>query len=88
MLLSNDPRFQEEYKNFRDRVEKITDPVIKERASSLLSKILREIREIDFQHQNLFSPKEFSVNINESRKALIDLRQQLNTLLSDWDKFR
>lgn len=84
-LESND-RFVTEYRNFKERISKITNEKVKTELSEKLTLLLREVRVLDEQHSDMFYKKQTSHFLPDSRKKIIDIRKSIIKKLDDWEK--
>lgn len=50
MRLADSPKFQKEYKEFRDAIDKISDQKIKLELEKLLKNLIFEVRMLDSKH--------------------------------------
>ena len=75
-------RFQKEYQEYQDKIEKITDDALKTQATSLLKSLVNEIKKLDNQHQDMFAAKNNSSSgIGDIRNSVTDLRKKLQSIL-------
>jgi phage shock protein A len=75
-------RFQKEYQEYQDKIEKITDDTVRAQANGLLKSLVNEIQKLDNQHQDMFSAKNnSSSDISDIRNSITELRKNLQSLL-------
>jgi len=79
-------RFQTEYLNYQDKIEKITDDNIKSQAAGLLKTLVNEVKTLDSQHQEMFSGNQVPMGLGDVRGGIVSIRKKLDTLLKDWNK--
>jgi hypothetical protein len=79
-------RFQEEYRTYQTRIEKITDINIKNQATSLLKVLVGEVKKLDNQHQEMFSGNKLPMGFSDVRSSLNSTRKKLDTLLKDRER--
>ena len=84
--LENSEKFKTEFNNFRERISQITNESVKKDLNGKLTELLREVRSIDQQHMNMFTSKELSTMIPESRSKLAEVRNYIISRLNDWDR--
>ncbi len=84
--LENSEKFKTEFNNFRERISQITNETVKKELNGKLTELLREVRSIDQQHMNMFTSKELSTMIPESRSKLAEVRTYIISRLNDWDR--
>ena len=79
-------RFQEEYRNYQTRIEKITNLDTKNQATGLLKTLVNEVKKLDSQHQEMFSGNQLPMGLSDARSNIINIRKTLDTLLKDWEQ--
>lgn len=84
--LENSEKFKTEFNNFRERISQITNETVKKELNGKLTELLREVRSTDQQHMNMFTSKELSTMIPESRSKLAEVRTYIISRLNDWDR--
>jgi hypothetical protein len=86
MLLSNNPRFIQEYKDLSEKISKISNEDKKNELNDLLKKLVAEVKAIDADHQQLaFSPK-LSTDAVERKQNLITIRKNLFDKVKDCER--
>lgn len=88
MLLSQNDRFQKELKEFRSKIESITDVQIKEQLQNLLSKLIKNVRDLDDCHKQLYTTNKLPVSVNETKSSILELRQELAKKLKEWEDIK
>lgn len=85
--VENSERFKTEFNDFRSRIGAITNLKVKEELGLQLSKLLREVRRIDEQHQDLFMKRQELPSLStEIRSNITELRRSIKSRLDDWDR--
>jgi hypothetical protein len=79
-------RFQEEYRSYHTRIEKITNLDTKNQATMLLKTLVNEVKKLDSQHQEMFSGNQLPMGLSDARSNIISIRKTLDTLLKDWEQ--
>jgi hypothetical protein len=79
-LLQSD-QFQQEYKQYQEKISKISDIKTKQHAEGLIKKLIAEIKAIDNQHRDMFANKQSNTRLTESRSTIADIRKQLDRVL-------
>ena len=79
-------RFQEEYRNYHTRIEKITNLDTKNQATGFLKTLVNEVKKLDGQHQEMFSGNRVPMGLGDVRSNIIGIRKKLDTLLRDWEQ--
>ena len=81
LSLLQSEKFQKEYKQYQEKISKISDTKTKEHAELLVKKLVSEIRAIDNQHTEMFASKQADTGLSESRSKIADIRKQLDRVL-------
>jgi hypothetical protein len=86
-MLTNNPRFQQEYQDFSDKISRIKDESVKTQMNQLLQKLLAEARSIDRQHEELIKGARLAADVvSDHRSSLTQYRQQLAKKLQDCER--
>jgi hypothetical protein len=75
-------RFQKEYQEYQDKIEKITDDTVRAQATGLLKSLINEIKKLDNQHQDMFAAKNNSSGLSDIRNNVADIRKKLQTMVN------
>lgn len=86
MQVSKSSQFQTEFKNFSDRVAKITNERIKKEVEDDLRSLLNEVRLLDQLHQDLLFQKNLSGSASDSKNKILDIRRRIAKKLDSWEK--
>lgn len=86
LSLEKSQQFQSEYKEFQNRINKITDEKFKTEMTALLVKLLQEVKKIDIQHRDLGFNNRLPSTAADSRLIISETRRQLSKKLKDWDE--
>ena len=81
----DNPKFQKEYKEFRDAIDKISDQKIKLELEKLLKNLIFEVRMLDSKHEEMAFGNKLS-DTGDYRQNLFDLRRQLNLKITECRK--
>jgi len=84
--LENNPRFQQEYNDWRHRISKIDDMRIKTDLEQELAKLLKEVKRLDTSHKNVISRNTITDAVNDSRDSLLKSRKKIAKTLDDYEK--
>ena len=85
--VENSERFKTEFNEFKTRIEAITNLKVKEEVGTMLTKLLREVRRIDEQHEDLLMRKQQMPGLAaDTRNAITELRRSIKSKLDDWDR--
>ena len=77
-------RFQNEYKNFTARANKITNEDDRKSVLVLIDQLAATVRRIDGYHEEVMVTRNPSGDIHELRNNIQRLRQQIDTKLNAW----
>jgi hypothetical protein len=75
--------FKKEYRRYREEIDTIPVEEVREKAKSLLAKLVSEIKFLDSQHQDLFSTHKVPMRLDETKKKIGSLRKDLERFLND-----
>ena len=79
-------RFQTEYQEYCNKIEKITNSDIKNQATNLLKTLANEVKKLDNQHQEMFSGNQIPMGLGDVRNGIVSIRKKLDTLVKDWER--
>ena len=79
-------RFQEEYRIYQTRIEKIGNVDIKNQAVGLLKILVNEVKTLDNQHREMFSGNQLPTGLPDVRSGMISTRKKLDKLLKDCER--
>ena len=75
--------FKKEYRRYREEIDAIPVDDIREKAKSLLAKLVSEIKFLDSQHQDLFSTHKVPMRLEDTKRKITMLRKDLEKFLND-----
>jgi hypothetical protein len=76
-------RFQEEYQTYQSKIEKISNEDVRNQATMLLKTLVNEIKNLDIQHQDMFSGNKMPMGLSDSRSNVVTIRKKLDKLFKD-----
>jgi|APGre2960657373_1045057.scaffolds.fasta_scaffold70462_3 hypothetical protein len=82
--IENSQVFKKEFTMFSEKISRIQNETVKKELSSKLNELLKEVRQIDSQHRDIFDKKTISSTVPESRSKLMELRRHLDTRLKEF----
>jgi hypothetical protein len=82
--IENSQVFKKEFTMFSEKISRIQNETVKKELSSKLNELLKEVRQIDSQHRDIFDKKTISSTVPESRTKLMELRKHLDTRLKEF----
>jgi hypothetical protein len=84
--IENSQVFKNEFQMFSEKISRIQDETAKKELSSKLNELLKEVRQIDSQHRDIFDKKTIPSTVPESRTKLMELRRYLDTRLKEFNR--
>jgi hypothetical protein len=84
MQLSKNERFLNEYNTFKEKINNISDNVVKENLNKLLAQLVSEVKAIDRMHTDTSSILQLANNETNYRSNLTALRKKIHTALSNY----
>lgn len=86
MLLDN-PRFQKEYKEFSEKISRITEESVKVELNKLLQSLVNEVKNVDRKHQDLIMGGKLTSDVmGDHRNSIISIRQQITKKIQSYEK--
>jgi hypothetical protein len=82
--IENSEIFKKEFTTFSEKISRIQNETVKKELISKLNERLKEVRQIDSQHRDIFDKKTISSTVPESRTKLMELRRHLDTRLKEF----
>ena len=83
--IENSEVFKKEFYMFSEKISRVQDETAKKELSSKLNKLLKEVRQIDSQHRDIFDKQTIPSTVPESRTKLMELRRYLDTRLKEFN---
>ena len=85
LSLLQSERFQQEYKQYQEKIEKITDLPTRNQAITLLKTLAAEVKNLDSQHQDMFAGNQIPMSLGDVRGNIISIRKKLEKICKDWN---
>jgi hypothetical protein len=82
--IENSEVFKKEFTMFSEKISRIQNESVKKELISKLNDLLKEVRQIDSQHRDIFDKKTIPSTVPESRTKLMELRRHLDTKLKEF----
>jgi hypothetical protein len=76
-------RFQTEYQTYQAKIKNITNDDVRNQATVLLKTLVNEIKNLDNQHQDMFSGNKMPMGLGDSRSNVVTIRKKLDKLFKD-----
>lgn len=81
-------QFQQEYKLFKDKIEKIDNESLKKELESILQSLRSQVKLLDTQHNEFGFDNRLPPIVVDTRNNISNTRKILSTKLKDYDKSR
>jgi hypothetical protein len=88
LSLLQSEKFQQEYKHYQNKIEKITDLPTRNQAITLLKSLTAEVKKLDSQHQDMFSGNQIPMGLEDVRGNIISIRKKIDKLCKDWESIK
>ena len=85
LSLLQSERFQQEYKQYQNKIEKISDLSTRNQAITLLKSLAAEVKKLDSQHQDMFAGNQIPMGLGDVRSNIISIRKKIDKLCKDWN---
>lgn len=85
MQLSKNPRFLQEYEDFKNKIDKISNPDKKKELTDLLNQLVNEVRALDNKHNEISQFAKLPSSVGDIRESLFNLRKTLSNRLNNID---
>ena len=86
MLLANNPRFLNEYKEWSSKIARVKDERVKGELEDLLRKLVEAVKAIDLQHQEILVLHRIPDSVSESKSSLVSIRKKLYARLENCER--
>lgn len=83
MQLIKHPRFQQEYKQWFEKINRISQEETKNDLTKLLTQLVNEVKKIDSHHSEMLGRTGLDMTINETRQNITDLRRKIHKKLQE-----
>lgn len=85
MQLSKSPRFLQEYEDFKNKIDKISNPDKKKELTDLLNQLVNEVRALDNKHNEISQLSRLPSSVGDIRESLFNIRKTLSSRLNNID---
>ena len=82
--LEKSENFQKEYNAFNEKISAVSNQSVKLELQGMLQNLLKEVKYLDQQHQDLSLNNRLPTGAVDSRQNIVLIRKQLITKLRDW----
>ena len=86
--LEKSENFQKEYNEFNERISAVSNESVKLELHGMLQNLLKEVKYLDQQHQDLSSNNRLPTSAIDSRQNIVVLRKNLIAKLRDWKEIQ
>tara|TARA_E500000178_G_scaffold306413_1_gene318559 strand:- start:1881 stop:2144 length:264 start_codon:yes stop_codon:yes gene_type:complete len=83
LILSEEPRFQKDVKDFHERIKSVSDEVERAQCNGLLEKLINVVKKLDEVHANLAYDAKAMTQATEQRQDIAVVRKMLDKRLKD-----
>jgi hypothetical protein len=83
LSLLKSKKFQNEYNQYQDKIEKITDLSTRNQAMTLLKTLAAEVKKLDSQHQDMFAGNQVPMGLSDVRSNIISIRKKIEKICKD-----
>lgn len=84
--LEHSERFQKEYTEFKERIDKVDNMRVRGELDNLMQSLINEVRKLDNEHKNVISKTSIPEVVTSSRQNLLQIRQKITKYLDDYEK--
>ena len=81
-------QFQQEYKLFKDKIEKIDNDSLKKELESILQSLRSQVKLLDIQHNEFGFDNRLPPIITDTRNNIVETRKILSYKLKEYDQSR
>ncbi len=85
MQLSKSPRFLQEYEDFKNKIDKVSNPDKKKELIDLLNQLVNEVRALDNKHNEISQFSKLPSSVGDIRESLFNIRKALTSRLANVD---
>lgn len=78
-------KFQNEYNDFKTRIDKVDDLRLKSTLENLLRQLETKVKRLDSQHSELIMSRQMKSLGSDIKDELLDLRKSLDKKLKDFE---
>jgi hypothetical protein len=76
-------KFQEDYKRYKQAIDKLPEGDLKNQTNLLLTKLVAEVKKLDNMHLDLIFTKQLPTLGSEMKDNITDVRKQLDSKLKE-----
>ena len=79
--------FQNDYNNYKNKIEKITDESLKNQLQNFLNKLVAHVKAFDKEHSEMIYSKSIRLG-NDHKDGSAEVRKVIERKLRDWDQIQ
>jgi hypothetical protein len=83
--IQNSERFKKEYKQFQDRISKVTNESLQKKLTEMLLNLKEQIMFLDRQHEQVYVSFRIPTDVQETRSSISQIRKSLEDKLTTWE---
>ena len=84
LSLLKSERFQNEVNNYKEQIEKVTNPTIKIKLENQLNKLIAQVKHLDSSHEEMIFNKQIRELSGDTRDKITEFRKILDRTLKDY----
>ena len=84
--IQNSQRFKDDYKNYQERIIKISEPAAQKELTDLLVKLKEQAVYIDRSHDSMLITGRISSDVSDLRSNLMTIKKTLDQKLVHWER--
>lgn len=83
LSLLESEKFKNEYKNYKEQIDAVTDIATKNQLENFLVKLVAQVKSLDKDHEEMILSKRARLG-DDNKDKITELRKILNRKLKDW----
>lgn len=84
--LQTSQRFLDDYRQYQERIKKVTDSKIQTELTKLLVELKEQVTYVDRSHESMFITGRVTSEITDLRSTIITIKKNLDQKLSRWER--
>ena len=84
--IQNSQRFKDDYKNYQERIIKISNSLAQKELTDLLVKLKEQVTYIDRSHDSMLITGRINSEVSDLRSNLITIKKSLDQKLVHWER--
>lgn len=83
--IQDSERFKHDYKQFQDRIARVTNENLQTKLTELLLNLKEQIIFLDRQHEQVYVSFRIPTDVQETRNSIAQIRKNLEERLATWE---